>query len=199
MNPLFVLLLLTKVGAEREEQKGIKAHDAPKEPPVCKVRIVNTAESPGDEDLNDWMKEKNTKMMEIVTGWKFGDPGTDGEKEPENDGDCHKLGWWSGKCEIIPVAECIEKEVCALMREGECIKKRMKRDTQSCEFFAEINKQKKDRDNSRVGGNWDEAPPFLYFDLAESPGSWFYTEGGSGPFKPEDVKGIVGKHCSQLV
>lgn len=172
MNPLFVLLLLTKVGAEREEQKGIKAHDAPKEPPVCKVRIVNTAESPGDE-------EKNTKMMETVTGWKVGDPGTDG-------------------LEIIPLAECLEKEVCVMSdTEGKCIKKRKKRDTQSCEFFAEIDKQLKARDDSVNGGNWNEklVTPFIYFDLAES---WFYTEGSSGPFKPEDVKGIVEKHCSQL-
>jgi len=185
MNPLFVLLLLTKVGAEREEQKGIKAHDAPKEPPVCKVHIVNTTES-GDED-------KNTKMIESVIGRTVGDW-------------LRLHGRWDGRrsvlleegLEIIPLAECIEKEVCVIEKEGKCIKMRKKRDTQSCEFFAEIDKQLKARDDSVNGGNWNEklVTPFIYFDLADS---YYYDTSSVGvPYKPEDVKEIVEKHCSQL-
>lgn len=182
MNPLFVLLLLTKVGAEREEQKGIKAHDASTEPPVCKVHVVNTKESPGDEDLPkiskewmdrrlSWMKTKNTKMKEKVTSWVGG---------MEN-------------VEIVPLAECIKKD-------GEKINS----GRGSCEFFAHIYEQKKARAESRVGGNWDESlvTPFLYFDLAEFKANGFgYYETShilGLKFKPEDVKAIVKDFCDSL-
>lgn len=173
MNPLFVLLLLTKVGAEREEQKGIKAHDAPTERPVCKVHVVNTAESPGDEDLVKWMDTKNTKMKEKFTSWVGG---------MEN-------------VEIVPLAECIKKD-------GESFN----RGRGSCNFFAHIYEQKKARDESVVGGNWDESlvTPFLYFDLAESqikpPFAGYYETSNilEVKFKPEDVKAIVKDFCDSL-